>query len=483
MDNNISILRVPRPRLREIVAINHLLVFARLPKAGANKTRLIPAIGPENATQLYRQLVDRTLSQARQLASERDLQVTVCYTGGSASDFQNAFGDDLVYREQVGSSLGDRLQLATKSAFDAGAERVVVIGTDCPDLASSDLRSAFEELENHDIVIGPAQDGGYYLIGLNAECASLFADIEWSTSKVLEQTLYKTKELSLRVHQLRMLPDVDYPEDLLPLRRDAVCHLLPIKTEAGKLSVIIPTLNEETSLPATLDSVGSPSRDLEVIVVDAGSTDRTVEIAQQHGCKVFAGTPGRANQMNAGAAIATGEQILFLHADTGLPNDYRVEIERVLATPVAFGAFPLQIDAQGFAFRMVESGVAFRSRLLRMPYGDQALFFRSADFYAQNGFKQMSIMEDYELVARMRKTGSLGLASKPVKISARRWVKIGILKTTLVNQLCVIAYRLGFSDQTIAGLYRCAGENRSGPDTNDDHVVDPAPASLDGTVR
>jgi rSAM/selenodomain-associated transferase 2/rSAM/selenodomain-associated transferase 1 len=454
MDNDISVLQLLRSRLPETVAVDHLLIFARLPKAGANKTRLIPALGAENATLVYRQLVDRTLSQARQLANERGCQATVCYTGGSACQVRAAFGDDLTYCEQEGSSLGDRLQHATKSAFDAGAKRVVVIGTDCPSLTSSDLTNAFEQLDVHDIVIGPAQDGGYYLIGLNAERASLFADIDWSTSQVLEQTLHKTREPGLSVHQLRMLPDVDYPEDLLPLRRDADCHLLPFQTEAGKLTVIIPTLNEEMNLQRALVSVGSPSNNLEVIVVDAGSTDHTIEIAQRHGCKVFVGNPGRANQMNAGAAIATGDHLLFLHADTRLPNDYRFEVERVLATSVACGAFPLQIDAPGLALRMVESGVAFRSRLLQMPYGDQALFFRSADFYAQNGFKQMSIMEDYELVARMRKTGRIGLASQPVKTSARRWIKRGILRTTIINQMCVIAYRLGFSDQTIARLYR-----------------------------
>jgi uncharacterized protein len=434
--------------------INHLLIFARLPKAGANKTRLIPALGAENATLVYRQLADRTLSQARQLTNKGGCQATVCFTGGSASELQESFGDDLTYWEQVGHSLGDRLQLATKSAFEAGAKRVVVIGTDCPSLTSSDLTSAFEQLEAHDIVVGPAQDGGYYLIGLNAERASLFADIDWSTSQVLQQTLQRTNELSLRVYRLRLLPDVDYPEDLLPLRRETVCQLLPFQATAGKLSVIIPTLNEEMNLQSTLDSVGPLSDDLEVIVVDAGSSDHTVEIARRHGCKVFVGNPGRANQMNAGAAIAMGEHLLFLHADTRLPTDYRIEVARVLAGPVVCGAFPLQIDAPGLVLRIVESGVAFRSRILQMPYGDQALFFRSADFYEQNGFKQMSIMEDYELVARMRKSGRIGLASQPVKTSARRWNKRGILRTTMINQMCVIAYRLGFSDQTIAKLYR-----------------------------
>ena len=432
----------------------HLLVFARMPKAGANKTRLIPAIGAENATRVYRQLVERTLSQARQLASEQGCQVTVCFTGGMACEIQSEFGDDLAYGEQVGSSLGDRLQYATKSAFDAGAKRVVVIGTDCPSLTSNDMKAAFEQLESHDVVIGPALDGGYYLIGLNADHATLFADVDWSTSVVFEQTLQKSLALNLSVHAFRKLPDVDYPEDLLPLRRNTECHQFPLKTQSGKLSVIIPTLNEELNLPATLDSVGEPKSDLEVIVVDAGSTDQTLAIAQKHGCKAFVGNPGRAQQMNAGAAIATGDHLLFLHADTRLPESYRHEIQRVLDTPVACGAFPLKINAHGIALRMIESGVAFRSRILQMPYGDQALFFRSADFYEQSGFRQMAIMEDYELVARMRQTGSIGLASLPVKTSARRWIKKGILRTTLINQLCVIAYRLGFSDKTIARLYR-----------------------------
>ena len=149
--------------------------------------------------------------------------------------------------------------------------------------------------------------------------------------------------------------------------------------------------------------------------------------------------------MNGGAAIATGEHLMFLHADTRLPKGYRDEIERVLATPVACGAFPLEIDANGLTLRVIERGVAFRSRILQMPYGDQALFFRSADFYAQNGFKQMSIMEDYELVVRMRRTGSIGLATQPVQTSARRWINRGILRATIINQGCAGAgVRLGF---------------------------------------
>ncbi len=433
---------------------NHLLIFARVPKPGTNKTRLIPALGAEIATLVYRYLAERTLSRARQLGGETPYLATVCFTGGTVEEAQSEFGDDLAYLEQFGSSLGDRMQHATLSAFDAGAKKVIVIGTDCPSLTSNDLKVAFEQLDMHDVVLGPALDGGYYLIGLNAYRSPLFEGVDWSTSLVFEQTMYKAHSLNLSVRTLESYPDVDYPEDLLPLKRSVEHDSFPLKTQSGKLSVILPTFNEELNLPATLSAVGNPNSDLEVIVVDAGSTDQTLAIAQQHGCKVFVGNPGRAQQMNAGAATATGEHLLFLHADTRLPDNYRSEIQRVLDTPVACGAFPLEIDSPGVALRIIELGVAFRSRVLQMPYGDQALFFRSADFYEQNGFRQMAIMEDYELVARMRKTGRIGLAGQPVKTSARRWIKKGILRTTLVNQICVIAYRFGFSDKTIARLYR-----------------------------
>jgi rSAM/selenodomain-associated transferase 2/rSAM/selenodomain-associated transferase 1 len=432
---------------------NHLLIFARVPQLGANKTRLIPAIGADKATLVYRLLTERTLSSARQLVEEQMCHATVHFTGGTPGQAQAEFGQELVYCQQIGSSLGERLQLATKSAFDLGGAKVVVIGTDCPSLTSNDLKDAFEALDTNDVVIGPAVDGGYYLIGLNNRHSSLFDGIEWSTSLVFEQTIQKAQALDLRTHVLRWLPDVDYPEDLLAMRQSNERTAFPIKTQPGRLSVVIPTLNEAANLPATLRAIGAVQSDLEVIVVDAGSTDHTVDIARQLGCQVFVGNPGRAQQMNAGAAVATGEVLLFLHADTRLPSGYQQEIRRVLTSAVTCGAFPLKIDGPGLALRMVEMGVALRTQIMHMPYGDQGLFFRACDFYEQGGFRQMSIMEDFELIDRMRKLGRIGLARHPVTTSARRWNKRGVLKTTIINQLCVLGYRLGYSDRTLAKLY------------------------------
>ena len=412
------------------------------------------------ATLVYRALVGRTLAQARQLIGGSSCLATIHFTGGEILEVQAEFGHDFAYCEQIGPSLGERLKNATESTFNAEAKKVVVIGTDCPSLTSNDLKAAFEALDNHDLVLGPAVDGGYYLIGLNSEQPDLFDGVDWSTSLVFEQTVQNAQALNLSVQVLRKLSDVDYPEDLLPLRQSAEGEQFPIKSKAGRLSVIIPTLNEEMNLIATLHAVGKPQDDLEIIVVDAGSTDQTLAIADQHGCKAFVGNRGRACQMNAGAAAATGEHLLFLHADTLLPDGYQQEIQRMLATPVQCGAFPLHIAASGIALRIVEAGVALRSRFLQMPYGDQALFFRAADFYEHGGFKQLAIMEDYQMIARIRRSGRIGIAERPVTTSARRWLKKGILRTTLVNQICVIAYRLGFSDKTIAWLYHGTKKTR-----------------------
>ncbi len=436
---------------------NHLIIFARFPEPGLNKTRLIPAIGMENATLFYRILVERTLARVRQLLIDNNCFVTIHFTGGALKDIQAEFGVEFTYREQIGSSLGDRLQFAIASAHTDGAQKIIVIGTDCPSLTSNDLSKAFNELDKHDVVIGPAFDGGYYLIGLSEKQPGLFAGVDWGTAAVFEQTIQKARVLELSVGLLRDLPDVDYPENMLPMRRSEEDIDFPIKTVSGRVSVVIPTLNEETNLPATLHALGKPQHDLEIIIVDAGSTDRTLAIAEQHGCKAFIGNRGRALQMNAGAAIATGEYLLFLHADTLVPDGYRNELKRVLSTAVQCGAFPLQIAARGIALRVIEAGVAFRSKFLQMPYGDQALFFRASDFYDQDGFKPMAIMEDYDLIARMRKLGRIGLAVSPVQTSARRWLRKGVLRTTMLNQLCVLAYRCGCSDKTICRLYHGTG--------------------------
>ena len=222
----------------------------------------------------------------------------------------------------------------------------------------------------------------------------------------------------------------------------------------AKISIIIPVLNEAGILPTTLHSLqGGSAR--EIIVVDGGSQDQTVEIAEALGVLVIRSPQaGRACQMNLGAAAATGEILLFLHADTRLPAGYQKMVEETLDKPKTVGgAFELALDSPRKSLRLLEKLVNWRSRLLSLPYGDQALFLKAAVFDKVGGFANLPIMEDFELVQRLKRLGKIRIAPAKVVTSARRWHQLGILNTTFLNQLIIIAYYLGVSPAKLARWY------------------------------
>jgi len=221
--------------------------------------------------------------------------------------------------------------------------------------------------------------------------------------------------------------------------------------EAG-LSIIVPALNEAVNLPFTLDGLAAGGLDL--IVVDGGSRDDTVDIARRLGARVFSSEPGRARQMNRGAQEARCSALLFLHADTLLPKGFSLIIDRVLSRPgVACGAFQLKIDDERRSYRWIEKAVNLRSRFLGLPYGDQAFFIRTKTFHRIGGFPDLPLMEDFELIRRAKRVGRIALADEPVLTSARRWNRLGPWKTTLVNQVIISLYLVGVSPKRLACLY------------------------------
>jgi rSAM/selenodomain-associated transferase 2 len=164
---------------------------------------------------------------------------------------------------------------------------------------------------------------------------------------------------------------------------------------------------------------------------------------------------GRAKQLNAGAEAASGDLFLFLHADTRLPEKFDASVREVLARPgIAAGAFAFRLDVSSRSLQIIERVANWRSRRLQMPYGDQAIFVRSALFQEIGGFTDIPIMEDFEFVQRLKRKGRILTLPQPAITSARRWTALGIWGTTLINELVVIAYFLGISPSRIRRFAR-----------------------------
>ncbi|TGE27688.1 TIGR04282 family arsenosugar biosynthesis glycosyltransferase [Hymenobacter metallicola] len=190
---------------------DHLLIFARHPELGQVKTRLAYTVGPHEALRVYRDLLARTHAAANGVAATKTL-----WLAGNPLATDTTFSSWTGYtqRPQPAGDLGERMHQAFVAAFAAGATTAIIIGTDCPELGSAHLQAAFQYLTTHDVVVGPALDGGYYLLGMRAPIAEFFRDKAWSTASVLADTLADARRLGLSVAQLPALRDVDTADDL-----------------------------------------------------------------------------------------------------------------------------------------------------------------------------------------------------------------------------------------------------------------------------
>lgn len=434
----------------------HLIVFTRYPEPGTTKTRLIPLLGADGAASLQRKMTEHTLLQVKRLSTQRELSVEIRYKGGNKNLMQTWLGQNFEYRPQSGGDLGHRMKRSFEDAFGAGATTAVIIGTDIPEITEGIIEKAFSVLQQKNMALGPAKDGGYYLIGLQKNSLSqaipdLFSSINWGAGDVLKKTIKIAKHSELSFTLLDVLQDVDHPEDLIIWERSQ--HTPPNVFRPNRISIIIPAINEADHIANTIESIG-PGNKKEVIVVDGGSKDHTVEIAKSLGAKVITSAPPRARQMNRGADQATGEILVFLHADTRLPEKFEIVIFNSFKHPkMVAGAFELRMDSSMPGLRLIERLANWRSRCLKMPYGDQAIFISSKVFHEIGGFPDIPIMEDFELIRRLRKQGNIVTAPAPVFTSARRWQNFGILKTTVINQIVIAAYVMGIAPEVIARWY------------------------------
>jgi hypothetical protein len=431
-----------------------LILFTRYPEPGTAKTRLIPVLGPEGAAAFQQRMSRHALERAGRLAAEQGVSLEIRHEGGSGGRMRAWLGPQHAYRPQGPGSLGRRMAHALARAFDTGAARAVIIGSDIPGITRTDLHRAFEALRRHDLVFGPSSDGGYYLIGATAEAFRrgapyLGEGIPWGSAKVLAQSTDAARAAGLRLALLDVRDDVDRPEDL-----PAAIKTLSDAGSPPRLSVIIPALNEAQHIGETLSAL-PPAAEVEILVVDGGSCDGTAAIAESRQVRVLRARPPRAVQMNAGAALASGASLVFLHADTRLPRDLAAQVAATLSLPgTGAGAFHLAIDSQHPGLKLIARAANWRSRWLQMPYGDQAIFMHRDLFWNLGGFAPQALMEDFDIIRRLKKRARVRLAPGCALTSARRWQRHGILATWLCNQWIIAAYHLGATTDRLARWYR-----------------------------
>jgi rSAM/selenodomain-associated transferase 2 len=233
------------------------------------------------------------------------------------------------------------------------------------------------------------------------------------------------------------------------------------------LSVIVPMLNEERTIASTLDAIAAAARGakigVEVIVVDGGSSDRSREEARPRCARLLVAPRGLACQMNAGAAAAEGDALVFVHADTLVPSTFASDIAAVLSDPsVVGGRFDIRLDDDAPMLRLIGWLISTRSRLSRTGTGDQAIFARREVFKRLGGYRDIAICEDLDFARRLKRAGRVACLRSRVTTSARRWRDTGLLVTTARMWFIRIAFLLGVSPSRLAHLYKRGGPVENG---------------------
>jgi uncharacterized protein len=466
-----------------------ILVFIKAPSPGQVKTRLGKFIGNTEVVQLYRYFVEDILTTIDALSVDSLIFFT---PSNCLSMLQSWLGFHRTHIPQQGDSLGDRMAHAFRTSFDLGYQQVLIVGSDSPDLPNNYLLEALEALQQDRVVIGPSEDGGYYTLGFTPKtfCPEVFQDMPWSTSQVYPLTLETLKQNTRTVQILPTWSDIDTLEDLwtfhnrhlseqpssqsLSYLRDradvffqhlvgAQC-LAPLQSASDStepdLSIIIPVLYEAERIQTCLENLLQLAGEinLEIIVVDGDSEESTLNhfpSQYPYALKGIQSPQGRGIQMNAGAQIAKGQILLFLHADTDLPDKaLHLIIHTCKQSSYAGGAFDLAIASPRWSLKLIGKVASWRSRLTRIPYGDQAIFMRKDIFEQVQGYPDIPLMEDVALMQRLKQHGyPIHILSQTVKVSARRWEKEGIVRCTLRNWSLILLYSLGIHPETLARWY------------------------------
>lgn len=424
----------------------------RFPEPGRGKTRLAAGVGAASAFRIHTLLVRRTLGVVHDFKKAHpDVSVTLAFTPPErAREMALSFPGPWKAIPQTGSHLGERMGRAMRWAFDQGAEQVALLGSDIVDLQSRDIEAAFTGLgSGSGAVIGPARDGGFYLIGLRRYVGAPFRVEDWGTGEVCARTESLLRSSGLGVRRMEVRCDVDRAADLDLLEREPLY--------ATSLSVIVPTLQEAATLLPRLQPLSKalwPDDEL-IIVQGTGSVGRGEDgLEHPSGVRVVTSPRGRGIQLSRGAAQARGSILLFLHADTVLPPQFPYLVRRACESPnMSLGCFRLGFAPSSRALDLIARWANARTIWLGMPYGDQALFCSRTVYDRVGGFQRRYLMEDVDFVKGCRKIGALRVLDETVGTSPDRYLRRGILRASLENHFIMLLHHLGLDEKRLYAFY------------------------------
>ena len=457
---------------------NALIIFTREPEPGKTKTRLMPYFSEEKCAELHRCM----LKDIRSEMKKTDADIIVAYTGGDEGPafLRKIFGRNTIFIPQNGDDIGARMQNAVSEALKLGYDKAVLIGTDIPELEAETIDTAFAMLDVCDVVMGPTEDGGYYLIGMKEVLAEAFSVRLYGVDTVFNETITALKAADINVGYVDEYSDIDIPEDIAGFRKRMREDPGIRRSNTGRflsdnatVSVIIPVYNESSGISDLLEQLLPYRNECEIIIVDGGSTDDTVnkagelitEYFNESGCRVSISESdkGRSIQMNTGALASTGDILFFLHSDSILPKDFLKEIRRTMSAS-DWGCFGVKFPSRN-VFMITNRIISnHRARFRWMPYGDQGIFIDRDLFFEMGMFPEIPIMEDYEFSLKLKRYGFRpGMASRRITTSARRYIRPGhglvretcdILRTELNMWRLRSMFRRGKSPEEIIKLYK-----------------------------
>jgi rSAM/selenodomain-associated transferase 2/rSAM/selenodomain-associated transferase 1 len=419
----------------------------------------MPYFTPEQCAKLHTCFLKDIAKQCRKL----DADIVVCYTPEDKYKIlPRIFGEKVYYQKQSGNDLGSRMYQAIDSVLARGYESCILIGTDLPEISVKDMETAFAVLDTKDVVLGPTSDGGYYLVGMKFARKEVFENQTYGHGNVLQNTIYGLKQQNLSVGLGNAQSDIDTKEDIWKYREKMREKKALQKTATGKyliktarISIIVPIYNEEKTISALQEQLRKKKDKCEILFVDGGSTDRTLELIGNDFCVIHS-KKGRAGQMNLGAKKSTGDILFFLHCDSELP-EHPLEQIRWVMKDYRFGCFGIAFHSRNFFLFTCRIISNHRIKDRKIVFGDQGMFIDRNLFFEMGMFPELPIMEDYQFSLNLKANGEkIGMTKKRIYTSDRRFPKGTVPKLREMWKMNRLRkkYRDGIDIRQIAAMYQ-----------------------------